>query len=71
MAKNIGFIAELLGDAQLRGTDGIIRVLSLGEIAAVFSKDHPARRRTYPAGFAAFTSGMQDTRAALFDNFRQ
>ena len=31
MAKSIGFVAELHGDAQVRGIDGIIRVLNLGD----------------------------------------
>ncbi len=31
MAKTIGYVAELLGEAQVRGTDDIIRVLSLGD----------------------------------------
>ena len=31
MAKSIGYVAELHGDAQVRGIDGIVRVLSLGD----------------------------------------
>ena len=29
--KNIGFVAELIGDAQVRSVDGVIRVLSIGD----------------------------------------
>ena len=29
--KNIGYVADLVGDAQVRGTDGVIRVLSIGD----------------------------------------
>ncbi|MBT8434361.1 MAG: retention module-containing protein, partial [Gammaproteobacteria bacterium] len=29
--KNIGFVAELIGDAEVRSVDGVIRVLSIGD----------------------------------------
>ncbi|MCP4389270.1 MAG: retention module-containing protein, partial [Gammaproteobacteria bacterium] len=29
--KSIGYVADLIGDAQVRGVDGIIRVLSIGD----------------------------------------
>ena len=30
--KNIGFVADLVGAAQIRGVDGVIRVLSIGDL---------------------------------------
>ncbi|MDH3535026.1 MAG: retention module-containing protein, partial [Gammaproteobacteria bacterium] len=29
--KSIGYVAELIGDAQVRGVDGVIRILSIGD----------------------------------------
>ncbi|MCP4981259.1 MAG: hypothetical protein GY935_12275, partial [Gammaproteobacteria bacterium] len=29
--KSIGYVAELIGDAQVRSIDGVIRVLSIGD----------------------------------------